>query len=108
MNTTRDTFRNLTGDTSSQNSVQKESPTYALETENNKNSSEKLIQREPVEGTPFQIITIEQGTFIAIGNRRITEYTTKEECQQKIECQSWDLLGATIVAMFEIMLEARQ
>lgn len=102
MNTIRDTFRSLTGGQSSPNSAQESSQTSAQEKENN-NSSSKLIEREHIKGTPFQIITLEQGSFIALGNRRLNEYTSKERCMEMIECQEWELLMNVIVSMYEIM-----
>lgn len=66
-----------------------------------------MIEREHIDNTPFTIVTIEQGTFIAIGSRRITNYTTKEECMNMIECQTWDLITSTIAVMYEIMTENR-
>lgn len=44
----------------------------------NDNSSNSLINRIPVDGTPFTIVEIEKGYFLALGNYRLTEVVEDE------------------------------
>lgn len=77
----------------------------AQEKENSSNSSDKIVEREHIENTPFTIITLEKGSFIAIGNKRVTEYTTKQECKNLIFERDWDLIANMVMAMYATMTE---
>jgi hypothetical protein len=62
-------------------------------------SKEELVKVEQVEGTPFEIVEIndENGGFffIAIGQHRLSEKKqTKEDCRDMIEKKNWDLIGS--------------
>lgn len=81
--------------------------TNAQEQVSNYKSGE-LVQREHVEGTPFQIITIEQGSFLAVGNKRVTDYTTKEECKRMIEEKGWDLICTVVTIIAEHVADFRE
>lgn len=69
----------------------------------NSNSSKntEMIQREEVENSPFQIITIEGKHFLTLGNYRVTEETTdKEILREMVKQRDWRLLASytTIIA----------
>ena len=71
-------------------------------------TSSELIQRE--EHKPFIVVTIEEkGSFIAFGNFKLSEITTKERCIEMIETRDWDLIGAwtMILNSAKISLEER-
>ena len=44
-----------------------------------KKQSGKLIERHPLEGTPFTLVNQEEKYFLALGNYRITEYKDNED-----------------------------
>lgn len=79
-------------------SESEQSQTYALEKENNLNSTQKI---EQVEGTPFCIVhTMEENEcFIACGGYRVSEVMTEAECKNKIDSRDWLL----ICAMFDVI-----
>lgn len=71
---------------------------------NSTDYSNELINREPIEGTPFQLIKLENGFFLTMGNYRITEiYNTKEETLELINTQklNWYTLLTIINTMIE-------
>ena len=56
-------------------------------------TSSELVQRE--EHKPFIVVTMEgKGSFIAFGNFKLTEITTKERCIEMIETRDWDLIAS--------------
>lgn len=89
-------------ETSSPNAELLQLQTNVQETENNSQSSEHLIERERVDNTPFTIVTIQQGTFIAISNRRVTDYITKEECYNLIKEKPWSLIIESLLTILEL------
>lgn len=97
--------QNNTGEQSSPNSDLLQSQTNAQEQENSSPSVTKIIERDPIEDTPFVIVTIEQGSFIALGNRRITEYMPKDECKRLIKDRNWELITNLSVTVYERMAE---
>lgn len=56
----------------------------------------ELIHREPIDGTPFQVITIEEGSFIALGRFRVSDIQSEENCYKMIEGKDWNLILATV------------
>lgn len=75
---------------------------------NNSGSNYELIKREQVEGTPFMIITTEHGSFIALGQYRITEDLKKEQLLQMIEDKDWTLYLAAASAITELTIKDKQ
>lgn len=67
------------------------------------NSSDKIIEVEKIEGTPFAIITANNGkknnTFIAIGDKRITEMQSLAESKKMIAERDWNIITALVVAV---------
>lgn len=66
-------------------------------------SNTQLIHRERVEGTGFDIITIEENkSFVALGKYRLTTERTAEECREMINNKDWEiilgLIGAALSA----------
>ncbi len=61
-----------------------------------------IIEREEIERTPFLLVTHERGSFIALGNYRISEnYETKEEALKYIEKINWDNLFNVMVSLVQ-------
>lgn len=63
---------------------------------------EELIKRNHVLGTPFVIITVDEGSFVGCGKYRLTEFMTEEECQELINNRDWNL----IISMVSIISES--
>lgn len=63
------------------------------------NQSSQLIERETLDGTPFEIVTTEEGTFIALGSYRLTEFMSKEDAKEKIQKKHWDLIISVNLAL---------
>lgn len=62
---------------------------------------EQLIQQEEIPHTPFTLVTVlDKGSFIALGNMRLTDYLpTKEHAIDVITEESWDFLLSVIIAI---------
>lgn len=68
--------------------------------------SSELISVNKVEGTPFDIVTVqgdgdieEDEHFIAVGNHRLTKPTPwKDELLEKIENRDWELINTLMFA----------
>lgn len=45
----------------------------------------ELIKQEEIAGTPFRRVTTEEGEFISLGIKRLTELESKEQIDEKIE-----------------------
>lgn len=78
-----------------------QSNTHTNARENQSNS--QLISKTEIEGTPFEIISTEEGHFLAIGRYRLTETTlNKNNIIEQLENKTWDiiinLINATIHA----------
>ena len=83
--------------------------------ENSSNFVQRTDDRETYSGiesiemyknSPFGIVTTkkeEPRSFIAIANKRVSEFMTKEECETAIEQKDWTLLTHLINHMFEAL-----
>lgn len=62
--------------------------------ENHNSTSSKLIEREPMENTPFWIIgTNEEGYFAVLGKYQITEkFPTKQAVRDHIDIFVWEII----------------
>lgn len=66
-----------------------------------KKSSDQLIKRIEVQGTPFMIVeTKDQGCFIHMGAFRVSKvYRTVAECRKVIKLKPWDVIASVALAM---------
>lgn len=82
----------------------------AEENQTNSNSSEELIEREQLEGTPFEVIgNHTQGYFISIGKFRITEIKkTRKELIEHLEKEKWTIICNMIATMIAIDAELKK
>lgn len=83
------------------NNMQEQSNTESNAQENGNNS--QLITRNEIKGTPFDIITTEEGSFLAIGHYRLSEIIIDiKELLRRVEEKDWhtmiNLITATIKA----------
>lgn len=94
---------------SEKNTEKQQSPIYALNKED-KSQYGEIIDVEQIEGTPFNIITLDKNSdekearmesFIAIGNRRITELNTYVKCIELIQQKQWGLICSLITLITE-------
>lgn len=88
----------------STNNKQEELLNTQLNAEETHKENSSLFDSEPVVNTPFTMVTTETGTFLTMGNYRITEpYQTKEEAKDQLN-NIWDIMLklAIIVAQTEI------
>lgn len=68
------------------------------------NSQSSLINQEPIENTPFTLITTDEGSFCAMGLYRITEiYPTKNEAISKATSITWNNLVTVMMIIAEKM-----
>ncbi|AXH76379.1 MAG: hypothetical protein [Microviridae sp.] len=61
----------------------------------------ELLKRDRIENTPFEIISTERGCFIGLGQFRLTNFITNQECIEMINDKDWNLLLACINVIFE-------
>lgn len=73
-----------------------------------KESKEKSIsvtRAELYENSPFGIVEVntegENTCFIALGERRISELQTREECEREIDEKSWRIIIELIMGLVE-------
>lgn len=68
------------------------------------NSQSSLINQEPIENTPFTLITTDEGSFCAMGLYRITEiYPSKDEAISKATSLTWNNLITVMMIIAEKM-----
>lgn len=69
------------------------------------NSSNKLIDREPLEGTPFTIIKDEEGWMLVMGKYALTtKKETREELTTYIQEEMWNTIVKITVIIIETIL----
>lgn len=96
----------------SKKTQQLERSPFTVEKTPNRNSTglneqgEELIQREDVENTPFQVITINKESFGVFGKYRITEmYHTKQQCKAELQVINWNRLIQIMTLVHNMMTE---
>lgn len=63
-------------------------------------NSTELVKMNDIENTPFKLVTVERGSFIAYGNNRLSSLMpTKEEALKIVEEKNWDFLGSFIISV---------
>lgn len=100
-------------DNHSQNKVklpQKEllkSLTSVDENPNNEPSSEELVEREPIENTPFWILgNVTDGYFLAMGKFRVSPvFDEKSEVLDYMLIQQWNLILTIIGCCYQVYQE---
>lgn len=95
----------MSQETLSQNGEQEKSLTNAEENQNKVNSGEELIERHPIEGTPFMVVgNKDNGYFIAMGRFRISETAgTLQKAAEMLITNQWEIIGNMIITMWEAM-----
>lgn len=67
------------------------------------NSSSEIFTKEVVENSPFVIITKDDESCVVMGNKRLTEAMTKEECREWCK-PNWN----NIVTVIQIMIDDQE
>jgi len=65
--------------------------------------SEELIKREEVEGTPFIIVTTENGSFGVLGEFRITEVKEIEVLREELRYVDWNKIVQVVMILINKM-----
>lgn len=65
--------------------------------------SEELIKREEVEGTPFVIVTTENGSFGVLGEFRITEVKDIEVLREELRYVDWNRIIQVVMILINKM-----
>lgn len=69
---------------------------------------EQLIEREEIENTPFQLITREKESFIALGKYRVSNYyNSKEEALGALTTEFWEIQMTVIGIIIDNWQEKR-
>lgn len=77
------------------------SRTYVKETDN-KESGNHIIKREPIEGTPFVVITHDGKSFGVLGHQKVTpDFENEEDAIACIEEDGWGLRMAVMAFMIK-------
>jgi len=83
--------------------------TSAEKDDGNNLKSTSLIEREDIEGTPFQMVKQDGNYFLTFGHYRLTTPTASKEFQrQLLEKKDWDLIATFIYAITHIREGQRQ
>lgn len=81
----------------------------SAEENHNSNSSKTIIEREQVNGSPFWLIRIDRGWFLAMGEQRLTEVMeTKNEIYLWMDSNRWQLIFNMIATICEIILDRQE
>ncbi|AXH74225.1 MAG: hypothetical protein [Microviridae sp.] len=77
----------------------KDTNIYAKENQHRENSSELVQGLEHIEDSPFMLVTTIEGSFLALGEHRVTELMDKEDAKKMVTEKSWALIGALFTVM---------
>ena len=82
----------------------KESTSTNVEKANNNDSSNnEIIERFPIENSPFTVITVNNEHFGVMGEYRMTEsYETRKECAEELEKITWNRIIQVLMVLNEI------
>lgn len=77
--------------------------TPVIELEKDKNDGEGYINRKDIDNTPFTVITISKGSFVALGKYRLTElYKTEKEAIDEALKVDWNRITQVILLLIEM------
>jgi len=76
----------------------------------NKQYGKEIITYQEIKDTPFTIVThIDHGSWLAIGNSRVSEIVEdKEDLYTYMEQKSWGLLGAVIATVVDKIIDLKE
>lgn len=62
----------------------------------------QIVNVQPIDNTPFSIVTIEEGSFVALGKYRLTDYMSPDECLEKAKVDNWEFLLSVMQVFLEL------
>lgn len=63
----------------------------------------EIIERFPVENSPFTVISIDNRHFGVMGEYRMTEdYESRGECEDELKCITWNRIIQVLMVINEI------
>lgn len=85
---------------------------FAVENQNKETSfdqNNQLIEREPIDGTPFYCVgNLETGFFIALGKYRLTEpKPSVYECMKQLQDNQWHIIMNLIITIQSTIEEVK-
>ncbi len=73
---------------------------FSEETDSSKSTS--LIERESIPGTPFELITLQEGSMIVWGKFKISKMVdTKEECLELLRTELWNIIAVYVYSLVD-------
>lgn len=61
-----------------------------------------IVKVDPIEGTPFQLVSVNEGFFVSMGKYRLTEYfDTPNLAINEVKNKSWSLILSVCSVIFE-------
>jgi len=79
------------------------------EVKENNVSSGKLISHEKVPNSPFSIVELDSmGSFVAMGNDRISDFMSTKECWDLVSSKPWDLILASVTSLLTHILKDKK
>jgi len=64
-------------------------------------ATEELVDLTPVENTPFTMVKADDKYFLAMGNYKLTPPMEKDDCEDKANIITWDMIMNVIQIMIE-------
>lgn len=85
-------------------------PSGNTEQGDEENEQRKMFEVEKIEGTPFNIVTMNEeeeefNSFLAIGNSRISEKASKGKLKMRVVDKDWELLTQVIVHLAKKVID---
>jgi len=79
----------------------------SVEEQTKQNSNSELLQRKPIEGTPFEAVNTGEGWFLTLGKYKLTD--KKEDIvelleETKVKETNWEFLITTMSVIIESIL----
>lgn len=93
-------------DNSMSNTELLQSETSTQEQDGRENSFNVIQVHNNVAETPFRIVETTQGSFVALGNKRLTELKHISECCEMITEKKWELLFGVIALITQIEIDS--
>lgn len=69
----------------------------------NSSKNEELVKREPIKDTPFEVITLKNESFGAMGSYRVTEkYEKAKDVKTELKKMTWNRIVQVIMILNEL------
>jgi hypothetical protein len=65
--------------------------------------NEQVIERFPIENSPFTVISVDEDHFGVMGEYRMTEnYKSRGECEDELKCITWNRIIQVMMVLEQI------